>query len=500
MALKHIYKNIGASVLPQVVNIVSSFVLPTMIIAAFGSQINGLISTIKSIVSYISLVGAGISVATIQSLYLPVANNDNVTVRGMLKATDQMFSKCGWIYLLITFVVALTYPLIIETVISYSSMVWLILVISISGASEFFAVGTCRSLLYADRKTYVCTTIQAISLFISLVCGVVLLKLDVNIVYVQLGISLVYIARAILLKVYVHKQYPLYRYTRNTIPIKRAVEKRNDAMIHQLSGLAVTATQTIILSLMVGLEAASIYAVYNIIFSGIASICANINGAITPFIGRSLATKSIKTVEKEYDIVEYGFHLLSTFIFAVTAVMIVPFVVLYTSGADINYAYDKFALLFVVVQIFNVKRLPNNALINAAGHFKETKYRAIIEAVICVVCSISFTYLYGMYGVLLGTGCALGWRCLDIIYYSNKHILQCASIKSVMRLIRTLIIIALLYVVSDKYVLTSGIESYAIWIEYAVIVSVFSVIFLLLDALLFERKTANRLVRILLTR
>ena len=37
------------------------------------------------------------------------------------------------------------------------------------------------------------------------------------------------------------------------------------------------------------LEAASIYAVYNIVFSGLQSICANINTAVTPYLGKEIS-------------------------------------------------------------------------------------------------------------------------------------------------------------------------------------------------------------------
>ena len=63
MALSSVNKNILSSLLPQIVNIASNLILPALIISTFGSQINGLISSTKSIVGYISLVGAGIAVS-----------------------------------------------------------------------------------------------------------------------------------------------------------------------------------------------------------------------------------------------------------------------------------------------------------------------------------------------------------------------------------------------------------------------------------------------------
>lgn len=66
--MKKVLKNIFASALPQIMNIITNLILPSMIILRFGSEINGLISSIKVIISYVSIVGAGIATATTQRL------------------------------------------------------------------------------------------------------------------------------------------------------------------------------------------------------------------------------------------------------------------------------------------------------------------------------------------------------------------------------------------------------------------------------------------------
>lgn len=490
-----VYKNVGASILPQVVNIISNFVLPAMIISLYGSSINGLLSTVKTIVAYISLVGAGISVATTQALYSPVAKEDSKTVKGMLKATSQMFNKCGAIYLVVVFIISLIYPLLLNSNISYSTMVLLLLVVSISGASEFFVVGRCRSLLYANQKVYICTTIQALSLTASLLLAVFMLKMNANIVFVQFGISFVYVMRAFLLWFYVKKHYPQYIYEKDTQPILSATAKRNDAMIHQLTGLVVLGSQSLILSLMVNLEAASIYAVYNIIFAGLYSICSNINVAVTPFLGRSYAIGRMFKIQQQFNCVEYIFFTITSFVFMICIVTVLPFVDIYTNGADITYHYPFFAVLFVVTFIFNVFRLPHSSMINVAGMFRETRMRAVIEAVVCIVVSIVATFFYGLYGVLIGTSAAIGWRCLDMIVYSHKCILVEKFTPSIFRLIRSLVYCVFLFCITRKF--TMDIATYTEWLVFTLKIAFVAVFILGIDALLLERKTLKQLKSII---
>ncbi len=102
---------------------------------------------------------------------------------------------------------------------------------------------------------------------------------------------------------------------------------------------------------------------------------------------------------------------------------------IYTAGVeDVNYIRPWLAMLFVIVGVANTIRIPSNTLINAAGHFRETKNRAIIEAVINLVSSIIFVQFLGVEGVLIGGLCSYAYRTCDLILYTSKEILKKFSV------------------------------------------------------------------------
>lgn len=485
--MKKVVKNLVFSVLPQIVNIISNLILPGLIIAKFGSDVNGLVSTTKTVISYISLVGAGIATAVTQALYYPVANGEDSTVKGMLKSANNMFNRYGLIYIVITICAAFIYPYVIKSEIDNLTVAGLLVVMSISGASEFFAIGRCRALLYAHQKVYICSIIQAISLALSLMLACIMLKMNTGIIAVQFAISFVYVLRGLLLTAYINKIYPQYSDYNKYPPVNSAIQKRKDAMIHQLAGLAVTGSQAAILTIIVDLKAASIYSVYNIVLYGIKLICSNLCTAITPFLGKKYALNQNRQLQKMYNVIEFSFFLLVTFVLSVTVVMLVPFVSLYTKDADINYIYPLFALLFVLSSSFYILKLPGTALINVAGHFKETKWRAILEAAISIVLSFILTLLLGKEGVLIGTGSALGWRCIDTIIYTSKFILKGSYKKSLLRLVMSFGNIMIFKFISDK--ITFIPRNYSEWILMATILSVIVLIVLALEVIVFEKKT-----------
>ena len=490
--MKKAFKNIFSSILPQLVNIISNLILPGLIILQFGSEINGLVSTTKTVVSYISLVGAGIAQAVTQSLYKPVALGDDDSVLGILKSANTMFNRYGVIYLLITLGISLIYPFIIKEDVPYFTVCGLLVVMSLYGASEFFAIGRYRALLYAHQKVYVCSIIQAISLLLSLLLALLMLKLNANIIVVQFSISFVYVLRGMFLAIYVRKVYPQYTQYKLATPINSAMKKRKDAMVHQLAGLAVTGSQAAILTIVLDLKAASIYSVYNIVMSGLKLICSNLCTAITPFLGKRYALEEGDNLKRLYNIFEFSFFLLVTFILSVTAVMLVPFVLIYTKNADIKYFFPTFAMLFVVSSGFYILKLPSTAAINVAGHFKETKWRAITEAILAVSLSVLFAYVFGLNGVLIGTGCALGWRCLDTLIYSSRYIIRISPLRSILRLGMAFANIFFVKIVSAQFSFSP--VNYGEWVVMALVISVFVLLLLLIETVVFDRKVLKEMI------
>lgn len=492
--MNKISKNLAASLLPQIMNIISNLILPNLIITIYGSEVNGLITSLKSVVGYISIVGAGIAIAVTQSLYFPVAEKDTKTVKGMLHAASNMFNKYGYIFCFFVLLTALVYPFFFNTKIGYWNIVFLMIAVSVASASEFFAIGRYRALLYASQKTYVCTIAQAASIFLGLILAIVMLELKVNIIIVQFSISMVYVFRAFFLAAYVKKYYPELSDYRREKPIQTAISKRKDAMIHQLSGLAVNGSQATILTIMVGLNAASIYSVYNIVFSGLQSICSNLSTAVTPFLGKEIALKNHDRLVQMYDLIEFAFFNFVTLIYSVTVVMIVPFVKLYTRGADISYELSTFALIFTFMSAFYILKIPSTSLINSSGCFKETKSRALIEASLTIILSIIFTKLIGIEGVVLGTGIALMWRCLDTILYTDKYIIQRNSLKSIFRLLRSLVIICIFAALQHLVLLNPN--DFKEWIGCSCIIFIIVAIIVLLNSIIFDKDTFSKMLNI----
>ena len=93
--MKKSINNVVYGVLGQVITIAIGLILPRLRIVSFGSEINGMLSSVQQIYSYLALLEAGVGTATLQALYGPIAKNEKSTVNEILAATHKFYKKTG---------------------------------------------------------------------------------------------------------------------------------------------------------------------------------------------------------------------------------------------------------------------------------------------------------------------------------------------------------------------------------------------------------------------
>lgn len=75
----------------QVVLMVAGLITPRIMLKYYGSEINGLISSINQFIVYFNLVEAGLSGAAIYALYKPLADNDHKAINGVVSAAKVLY-------------------------------------------------------------------------------------------------------------------------------------------------------------------------------------------------------------------------------------------------------------------------------------------------------------------------------------------------------------------------------------------------------------------------
>ncbi len=111
------------------------------------------------------------------------------------------------------------------------------------------------------------------------------------------------------------------------------------------------------------------------------------------------------------------------------------FIRIYTSDVtDVRYLRPELVVLFPLLGLLQNIRIPGLTMICAAGHYEETRWRAVTEAVINLTVSIALVNRLGIVGVLLGTLASYGYRTFDVLFYNSRYLVKGVWKRSLRRL------------------------------------------------------------------
>ena len=173
---KEIFLMVFTNLLLQFVTFLCGFILPPLIIQKYGSSTNGMISSINQFISYLNLVEAGVGGASIVALYKPLIEKKYETANKILSVTRKFYNKSGLIFLILIIVLAFFYPIIVKEKVDYTTTFLMVLVLGISGISEFFLIGKYKVLLTADKRIYIISIVQALALLVATFISVILIR------------------------------------------------------------------------------------------------------------------------------------------------------------------------------------------------------------------------------------------------------------------------------------------------------------------------------------
>ncbi len=465
---KSVY-NLICSTFGQLITIGIGLVLPRLFIISYGSDVNGLLTSINEILVYLSLFEAGVGALAMQALYKPVANDNKGSINAILSAVNIHFKKITFFYLLSLLIIAFVYPLIVQVDLPY---IWVFLIILFSGLGNvivFFFQIKYKVLLQAEGKNYLIVNSQTIILVLTNSAKLVLILLGFNVVAVVISTFFINLIQTAFILVYIKKNY---KYVDLSVkPNMSALNQTNSMLVHQVSGLIFYNTDVLVLTLFCGLDVVSVYSIYKMIVMNIGSFVGIILSSVSFHMGQTFNT-NIKLFKKMIDAFEMYYSSIAFALMVVTLNMFMSFITLYTQGvSDTNYILTFMPLLVVAIELLTYMRVPMMSTINYAGHFKQTQKSSVIETIINVTVSLSCVYFLGIYGVLIGTVCALLFRTNDVIIYTNTKIL-CRSPKHTY-LIHAVNITLFVSITFLYNLLNIGINSY--W-DFVVVAFPFTVI------------------------
>jgi Na+-driven multidrug efflux pump len=463
--------NIFFSLLLQLVTCVRGLILPGIIIPAYGSDVNGLVSSISQFLTYISLLEAGVGSIFRASLYKPLANGDMDKVSGIINEQKRFYRKIGMIFVLYVVVLCFIYPLIAKTDASKPYVISLLLILSVSTFTEYFFSLPYTSLLSADqlvRITYIVSIIYTlVNILVSLVC--VSLKADIRMIY--LSMSIVGLLRPLFYTLYVRKHY---RLNKDAKPDKVAMAQRTNGIVHHFAYYIHTNTDSAILTIFLGTAMVSVYNVYGAIIFGMEKIINSVSSGASAGIGNLVAIGDQKSINKTVDVFELVQGGIATVVFTITAILLIPFIRLYTANmTDVNYLHPAFGYTLILAEVIYCFRCIYSTISTSANKFKETQLGAVLECVVNLVSSLALVLIakMGLLGVAIGTVLGMFVRYIFEVVFLSKNVICRPVWKAMKMIVASASICALSVLICHIAINYSAIETYGAWVCYAVATS-----------------------------
>ncbi len=423
-----IKRNLISGIVYQVVLIALSFLLPRLYLENFGSEVNGVLSTIKQIFTYMCLLEAGVGLATTQALYKTVAEKDTKSASAILSATNIYYIRTGIIYAAIVLIIASVYSFFIPTGIDSGVLFFIIILNAVPALFSYFIQAKYRILMEVDGRKYVINNSETLLQLLSNICKILVLMLTDSLILIQLSYCVIAIMQLGYLYYYARKKYKWVNLKEE--PDFKAISQKESVLVHQISGMVFNNTDVLLLSFLCDFKVVSVYTIYNIFFSQIQAFITSIISGFSFALGQMFHTDR-ERFDKCYDMYETLYIMATFIIYTLMAVFLLPLIQIYTGGInDANYSNVPLVFLFVIMNLLSNGKLPSNHVLEYSGVFKETRSHAIIEMTINIVVSIVAILKWGICGAILGTIVALLYRGTMMIYYANKKVLRRSMFKT----------------------------------------------------------------------
>ena len=479
----------------ELFTLISGLILPRLVLAAFGSEANGLVNSIAQYLGFSVVLRAGLGGVTRAALYKPLAEGDIEKVSSIMVATQSFMRKVALILVGYVLVIAVVYPSIANGSYDWGYMFLMVLIVGSNSVIENLFGVQAKILLQADQKFYIQTLCSLFSQIISFVVSVACIKLGASLMVMKLAVALCACSNRIFMSLYVNKRYKLNMKAK---PDNLALKQRWDAFAQQMAVVVNDNIDLFLLTMFVTLREISVYTVHNMVAYNIKKLVEACVTGLNSMFGDMLARNEKEHLRTTFRFIEWAFFAVCVVIFSVTAIMLTPFIRLYTSGiTDVNYIRPAFAVMITLVSMLSCMRRPYQMAVEAAGHFKQTRNGAIFEVIVNIVVSVVMLKLIGIIGVLIGTLAAAMIRTLQYAFYSYKHIVNLSR----WGLLRTYGIYILAFGVIVGLAFVVGIPTpggWLAWCGYSVLAVLWAMVVVLIVTLINDRaqlKTALQMLK-----
>lgn len=486
MRSKNAIKTLTIYLTYEILVFVLSIIFPRFIILTYGSEINGLTSTITRILSFINLIQAGAVGSAIFQMYKPVAENDYDAQSKIMYASRKFYCKITIIYLIIALAAGIFYSFYLRNEnLTFIEIFLSFLVLTINGAGVLLFNSLCDIFESAHQKKYYLIIAAIIEQIIRYGLLVFVLVYKLHFIFIYLCYLLGGVV-SVVINLITYKKMSRGIITNSPSDKNYRIPDRKYLMLSSFGSELVTISPTIIITTVIDLVYSSIFSIYAMIFTSLKTILNSIQLSFSAIFGNLTKTSSDEKISSVHSLIELITLMVGLIVSSCAGFLIIPFIKLYTSGADVNYLFNNLSIFVVVYILIFAFRTSFSYISTVYGLFKDTckitLFFGITGIIISLLCVLFFGMPYVMIGLLYNqAGCSVTTLLIikkKVPWFRTKRLFIRSSLMfSFAALFTTMF-----------FVLEPSVDGWMSWVLFGAILVFINIFIVFIYCILFERK------------
>lgn len=415
--------NILSGCIGQLTQTLFNFINRMVFARCLSKEYLGINGLFVDILSALSLAELGIGTAIVYELYTTLAKNDEEKTMILMNFYKKVYRVIGICVGVIGVILIPFLPYFIAEPPKIKESIYVIYLFYLTNTVVSYFYTYKRSIIIADQKNYIVTTVQIMSRIIQDILQIIVLVVTKNfILYLTCQIVMT-VTYNILVSCIADRMYPIIKKeTKSKLPKedkKKLIINIKALMIRKVGGVLVSSTDNIIISSVLGLVQTGLVSNYYLLSTTLNSILSQVFNGVTASVGNVNALESKQKKIKMFYIVNFVNFWLYGWC-AVSYAVVSNDIIKVVFGAD--YLIKGFACICVAINLYTYGM--QNAIWtyrNTLGVFDNGKYLALLTGLLNVILSIIMGKIYGISGILFATFIS---RLLTNIWYDPYSIFK----------------------------------------------------------------------------
>lgn len=410
------------SVINNLSNSFLGLILTSLMIKIYGADFSGLTSTASQFISMLLIIEGGFTTAVNVALIKPYAIHDVDKIAGIHLAAKEKFKKIGMIFLVVGVISSGLYAIFIKTKYSYWFVLSVLLLSIIPSFYNIFSGLKWKVLFQMEQEDYKINLVAAITTLASYFINIIIVVNKVLPIVTRIIIAIFSVLNIVIVNIMGSKRYKQYLRKEDVHP--QTINGVNDVFIINLTGLIYSTFPILFMTVTVGTEFASVYAIYNSIFMILRGLISSILRAPVVGIGQIIHEDKKKAISI-FNLYQFSSFFLVTFFVTTAFSLSMPFINLLTMGNnDINYLDYIILVLFSLTFIFEGIHIPSGQMLVISEEYTLCRRIQITALVTIVIGSVIGNQIFGFYGIMAAIFMAAVVLCLLEVYYNYKRIIR----------------------------------------------------------------------------